>query len=117
MMDNLPGSETGRLCLWGGNVAEDCDAAFGANGSAQRTTGAVMMRVEQDYRPVALGVQFFRQQQHVFGTGISTQLAPFAPIDIDYNSSSCHIEYLRFKWVFSGDVQREGRERIRSSFA
>jgi hypothetical protein len=73
------------------DVAVDGDAAVGANDGAQGAAGAMVNGIEQDYRPVALAVQLFRQSQNILGTGLATQIASLTPFDINYNSSSCHL--------------------------
>jgi len=54
-----------------------------------------MVGVQKYDGPVTLVVQFISQNQNFRRTGHATQLTTLAPFYIDYNSSSCHLKYLR----------------------
>jgi hypothetical protein len=49
-----------------------------------------MLRVEQNDGPISFAVEQFSQGQDVWGTGITAQLASFAAVKIDNNSTTGH---------------------------
>jgi hypothetical protein len=67
-----------------------CDACVWADRGAQRAAGAVVVRVIENNRPVALAVQFLREFEDVFGTGVATKFAALAPFDVNKNPTLCH---------------------------
>jgi hypothetical protein len=51
-----------------GDIAENGDAAVRANGCAEGAAGAIVLGIEQNYRPIPLCVQEIGVPQHIRGT-------------------------------------------------
>jgi hypothetical protein len=73
-----------------GDLPVDGDAGIGADHRAQGTPRAIVFRIQQYNWPVALAVKFIGQVYYIFGTGISTKLAPLASLYVNYYPTSSH---------------------------
>ena len=71
-----------------GDVTKDGDAAVRAYGCTQGAAGTFVLGVEQDYRPISLGIQEIGVPQHIGGTRVATQITSFAALHV-YDNSAC----------------------------